>query len=346
MGEPKIGVKRQVKPWWAIAAVGAALVVFVGIWLVVGNRRLDREFAGPRHTKVHRSNEWKRANDLCRRLNAAGTNYAITGMDDSALACFHEVLRIAEKQGIPDRMAACYQDMSNVFDYKGMPESVRFYMGAAIALNRASGKREKEIAGGLLEEGTFRFNSLGDLDSGKVLLEEALAESRSKGDSKDEAGALNNLGLLQATLKHYDSALVLLESCAAVSRVAKDQATEAGCLHSIALLYMRRDRLDDAEPRLLKSIEAAHAGGLIGEEASALFDVALIRAEKDDYELAQVNVEQALKLYERAGDNGGMNACRSFLADLIDAQRWKHRSQSLDSLIEKYKHKSSSNAGI
>jgi tetratricopeptide (TPR) repeat protein len=333
MESPKPAVRRPLKPWLVFAVVGAAVVVFAGIWLAVGNRKLDREFAGPRHTRVHRSKEWKRANELCRRLNAAGTNYAVTGMLDSALACFHEVLRIAEEQGIPERMAACYQDMSNVFDYKGMPESVRFYMGAAIALNRASGKRY-DIAGGLLEEGTFRFNTLGDLDSGKVLLEKALAESRSKGDSKGEAAAFNNLGKIQATLEHYDSARVLLESCAAKSHAVKDASGEASALHSLALLYLRRDRSEDASKWLLKTLEVAHAGDIIGEEAPALFELALIRADKEEYELAQVSVEQALKLYERAGDNGGMNACRAFTADLIDAQRWKHRSAAFDSLLE------------
>ena len=62
------------------------------------------------------------------------------------------------------------------------------------------------------------FSSLGDIDSGRVLLEKGLAECRGMSDHKGEAIALYNLGSLQATLRHYDSAQVLYESCVVVSR--------------------------------------------------------------------------------------------------------------------------------
>jgi tetratricopeptide (TPR) repeat protein len=334
MDSPNPTARREVKPWVVFAAVGAAVVIFAGIWLVVGNRKLDRQFGAVGRPKASHGKEWNRANTLCRRLNMAGNSYAVAGMYDSALSCYREALRIAEKQANTERMAASYQNISNVFDYKHLPESVRFYMNAAIALNRLS-RRPNRAVGDLFEEGTFRFNSLGDVDSGKVLLEKALVESRKRGNRWTEAAALNNLGLLQATLKRYDSARVLFESCAAVGRVIKDRATEAGAFHNLALLYMRRDRLDAARPWLLKTIEVAHAGELVGEEASALFDMALIRAEDGEYEIAQLNVEQAMKLFERAGDNGGVNRCRYFLDELIEAQRWKHRVRSLDSLFER-----------
>ncbi len=345
MDSPNPTVRRQVKPWVVFAAVGAALVMFAGIWLVVGNRKLDREFAGRHGAKARHGKEWKRTNGLCWRLNMAGNSYAESGMYDSALACYREVLRISQEEGLADRMAAAYMNISNVFDCLHVPESVSFYMNTATALSRLSRKSSKVI-GTLFDQGTFRFSALGDYDSARVLLEKALAESRGKNDRWGEAAALHNLGLIQATLKHYDSARVLLESCATESHVLKDAAGETGALYSLGMLCLRRDRPDDAKEWLLKAVEAAHAGDIVGEEADALFQLALIRAEQDEYELAQVNVEQALKLYERAGDSDGVSRCRSFLDDLIDVQRWKHRSKALDSLIERNKHKSNANPGI
>ncbi len=345
MGEPETDGKRQVKLWVVIVALGAAAVIFGGIWLTVGNRRLDREFGRAHSAKARHTKAWSRTNGLCRRLNMAGNSYARAGMYDSALTCYREVLRISQEEGLANRMAAAYADMSNVFDCLQMPESVRFYMNVATALSRLSRKSSKVI-GTLFDQGTFRFSALGDYDSARILLEKALAESRDKGDRWGEAKALHNLGLIQATIKHYDSAVVLLESCAAESRDLKDAAGEAGALYNLGMLCLRRDRPDDARRWLLKAVEAAHAGEIVGKEADALFQLALIRADQDEYELAQVNVEQALKLYERAGDSDGVSRCRDFLYDIIEAQRWKHRNKAIDSLIEKYKHKSSTKAGM
>jgi tetratricopeptide (TPR) repeat protein len=330
MGE-LTSAKRQVKPWVVIVAVATAVVVFGGIWLVVGNMRLRRVFGRPHHVKVHHSKEWRSTNSLCYRLNRVGCQFAAAGKHDSALTYFREAARLALSEGITDRLAASYQDISNEFDYRHMPESVRFYLDAATALNRGSGRKAK-VTSSLLEEGTFRLNS-GDVDSGKVLLEEVVTLARAAGNKSTEAVALFNLGTLEGTLGHYDSARALLESCAAVSRVIKDQATEVGALGNIAWLCWRRDQLDETKAWLLKAIEAAHAGALFSDEATALYDLALIRADDGDYGLAQVNVQRAMALFQSVGDNGGVDDCRHLLRSVADAQRWQHR-QGLDSLLQ------------
>lgn len=337
---------RRVKPWVAVVAVCAAFVILGGVWFVVSSHRADREFSRPGHGHelVHHSKAWTRANGLCRRLNMVGNGYASRGMYDSALTCYREVLRISQEEGLGDRMAAAYTNISYVFDDWRMPESARFYMHAAMALDQLS-KKPGKVMNSLLEQGTYRFSVLGDYDSAAVLLGKALAESRSRGDTTGEVGALCNLGILQGTLKHYDSAKVLLESCAAKSHMHKDATTEASALNNIAMMYLRRDRTSEAKQWLIKAIDAAHAGDIIGEEAPALFHLGLIRADAGDYELAQASVEQALKLYERAGDQDGIGRCRDCLDALIEAQRWKHRNKVLDSLFEEYKHQSGSNPG-
>ena len=335
MGE-LTSTKRRVGPWVAIAVVASTVAVFGGIWLVVGNVRLTRVFGRPHHVKVHHSKEWRNNNSLCYRLNHAGCLFSAAGKYDSALTCFREAARLAQSEGITDRLAASYQDISNVFDYMNMRESARFYLDAATALNRGSG-RKINVTDALLEAGTFRLNS-GDLDSSKVLLEEALTRARAAGNKWTEAVALGNLGSLEDALGHYDSARALLESCAAVSRIIKDRATEVGTLRNLAGLYWRQDRLDDAKSWLLKVVEAAHDGALPGEEAWALYDLALIRADNGDYGLAQVNVQRAMALFQSVGDNGGIDDCRHLIRSVADAQRWQHR-QSLDSLLQERRAK-------
>jgi tetratricopeptide (TPR) repeat protein len=331
MGEPT-RAGRQVKPWVAVVAILAALVVFSAVALTVGIWRLDREFGRPRRAAAANVPD-VRANDLAMKLNIAGNSYVAAGMHDSALFCYRAALRIAEKGGALQRMVASYQNISGIFDYKDMPESARHYMNLAAALNRSL-RRPRRMQGGLVEQGSFRVRQLGDIDSGRVLLEKGLTQARATGDRRSEAMALNSLASLQGMLRHYDSAQALYESCVVVSRAANDPFTETWALHSLALTWLRRDRLDSAEQWLQKAVESAHEGGVVGEEASSLFDMACIRAEQGDLELARVNAEQAFKLYEQAADNGGMNACRNLLAELEDAARSECRERMLDSLLE------------
>ena len=170
-------MRRHVTPWVVIVAVAAAMVFFGGIWFVVGNRKADREFSRPGSVRIGRRVPPGRSNSLCRRLNMAGNSYAIRGMFDSALTCYREVLRISQEDGLNDRMAAAYTNISNVFGDLQKPESARFYMNAAMALDRLSRKPGK-VMNSLLEQGTYRFSVLGDYDSAIVLLEKALAESQ------------------------------------------------------------------------------------------------------------------------------------------------------------------------
>jgi tetratricopeptide (TPR) repeat protein len=335
MGE-STSAKRQVKPWVIAVVLASAVVVFGGIWYVVSLRKMDREFVRPDGHAVRHGKAWTRANGLCRRLNMVGNRYAIRGMYDSALTCYREVLRVAQEEGLADRMAAAYNNISNVFDYLCMPESVRFYMNAASALDQLSRKPGK-VMNSLFEQGTFQLSALGNYDSATVLLEKALAESQTKGDTIGMAAALCNLGTVQMARKHYDSAEVLLEGCAQMSRVVKDAASEAMAFNNLAMLSLKRDRPQEAKSWLLKAVEAAHAADVIGQEAPALFYLALIRAGEGDYELAQINVEQALRLYERAGDRDGTRRCRDYRDELVNAQRWRERSKSCDSLIDKHK---------
>jgi tetratricopeptide (TPR) repeat protein len=334
MGEPP-GAKRQVKPWVAIVATVAALVFFGAIWLTVGIWKLDREFGRARRVATANAPD-VRANDLAMKLNIAGNSYVAAGMHESALVCYREALRIAEKGGATKRMVASYQNISGIFDHRDMPESARYYMNLATALNRSL-RRPRNMKGGLIEQGTFQVFQLGDIDSGRVLLEKGLEQTRIAGDRRNEAMALNSLASMQGMLRHYDSAQVLYESCVSICRIIEDRVAETWALHSLALTWLRRDQLDSAKQWLLAAIESAHEGGVVGEEASSLFDIACIRAEQGDLGLARVNAEQAFKLYEQAADNGGMNACRSLLAELEDTERSEYRGRMLDSLLEQRK---------
>jgi tetratricopeptide (TPR) repeat protein len=282
--------------------------------------------------------EIARANELCRNLNIAGNSYARAGMFDSALVCYREALRIAEKYSLTERMAASYQDISNLFDLLNEKESTEFYLKRAVALRRLSRKKGDQLVD-LLEQGTFRFRNLGDLDSGKVLLEKALKEARAAGNYHTEAVALNNLGLLHTTLENYDSATALFQAAVTASHHIRDWSTEAGALHNIANIYILRDQTAQALPWLFKAMEAAHNGELFADEASALRDAALLRMEKGQFKLARVHLQKAQELYQKIGDYQGVAECRFYLDLLADIERFRHRYQVLDSCIKEMRRR-------
>jgi tetratricopeptide (TPR) repeat protein len=332
-----------VKPWVAVVAIAGAVVIFGTVALVVGNKRLDREFgATGRRSAAQRA--YSHADRLAMKLNMAGSSYAAAGMYDSALACFRLALRVAESTGNTRRMAACYSNISYMFDYKNMPESVRFYTDAAVALNRVSRKPDRTI-GDLVDMGTFEFATYGNLDSGRVLLEKGLAECLKRGDYGRAELALGNLGSLHAMKGNCDSARVLFESSATLSRALGNRADEAHAMYGIAQVYISRDRSDSAKPWLLKAISIAHSGGIAVIEAQALYDLAVIRAGQGDIDLAAVNVEAARSLFLVMADNDGVGRCRSLQDALIQERRSKNRSRAIDSLLDNQKQESRKRLG-
>lgn len=318
--------------------VAAALVLLGGgAWLLL---RIGPTGMLPRLFRAGRddSRELDQANSLCRNLNVAGNRYARSGRFDSALSCYREALRIAEKHALTARMAASYQDISNVFDFMNEPESTGYYLGKATALRQLSRRRSDQIST-LLEWGTFRFRNLGDLDSGRVLLEGALSLCRRSGDFWTEGVVLNNLGALHAALEDYDSARVLYQAAAAASHRVSDRATEAGALHNLARICLLRDDQEAALAWLFKAMEVAHAGELFSDEIAALRDAALIRMETRRFNLARVHLEKAIELCKKIRDYDAMAECRFCLDLLQDVERFKRRVQALDSCFQQLRNR-------
>jgi len=289
---------------WAALVIIAVVVITTGVgWFYMRKNLGNHQAQG--------KNDFEHINNLCWGLNLAGNKYAQAGMFDSALACYREALRIAEKYALSERMAASYLDISHVYDYLHEPESTEFYLRKANALYRVTRKKSGKLTT-LLEEGTFRFHDLGDIDSAKVLLEKALAEARRTANPWTECVALHNLGRVQFTLNNYDSAISLFKAAAEVSNRCYDRSTETGSYLNLAYINCKRHKLDEALDYLIKAMRVAHDAELIGDEACALLNAGIIRMEKKQYKLARMHLERARDLYQKINDEEGVDECRFF----------------------------------
>jgi len=312
-----------------------AIIAVVVITTGLGWFYLRKNFG---NHKARGKNDFERINNLCWELNLAGNRYAQAGMFDSALTCYREALRIAEKYALSERMAASYLDISHVYDYLNQPESTEFYLRKANALYRITRKKGGKLAT-LLEEGTFRFQNLGDIDSGKVLLEKALAEARRTANLWTECVALHNLGRVQITLDNYDSAISLFKAAAEVSNRCQDRPTETGSYLNLAYIYCKRHKLDEALDYLIKAMRVAHDAELIADEACALLNAGIIRMEKKQFKLARMHLERAQELYQKINDEEGVDECRFYRYLLWEMESNNRPFKSSDSTFEALRRK-------
>lgn len=316
---------------WAVIVIVAVAVIGTGLgWFV-----LRKSLFNP---KAREKMDIERANNLCWDLNVAGNRYAQAGMFDSALACYREALRIGEKYALSERMAASYLDISHVYDYLNQPESTEFYLKKASALHRVTRKKSPKVVT-ILEEGIFRFQNLGDIDSGKVLLEKALAEARRNENFWSECVALCNLGRVHIVLDNYDSALSLFKAAAEVSNRCHDHSTEAGSYLNLAYINCKRHKLDEALDYLIKAMRVAHDAELIADEACALLNAGIIRMEKKQFKLARMHLERAQELYQKINDEEGVDECRFYRYLLQEIEASNRPFQSSDSTFEALRRK-------
>ena len=321
MGEAETGLRKQVGPSITIAVVIATVALIPAVWL--GATRLSRARAVQRAGRRHppRSEQWVRANNLAARINVAGNAYAGHERYDSALSCYRDVLRIAAKYDLPDRAAASYLDIGGVYVHLDEPESAKLYYHRSDSVLRAIGKPSLR-GGSTLNEGTYRFSMLGDLDSAEKLLKSGLLTSRRNGNQWDEALAVQNLGSLHGAREQYDSAAYYFRLALDLARHLKDLNGEAEALDDLGLVWANRGRLDSALPFFVQAVEVAHNAGSTGAEARALADAGACRYRLGDAVLAEENLKQALEMYKSLGDGPGVGLCKFYLESARDARRW------------------------
>jgi tetratricopeptide (TPR) repeat protein len=317
----KTSLTRPVKP---VLAVVAALAVVVAVSALLVRTNVFGRWAAARGTHRHRldhGEQWTRANNLATALNVAGNAYARRGHYDSALSCYRDALRLAGKYDLKHRAAASYLDIGSVYTELHEPESARAYCWKSDSVQRAMGKRSLR-AGDDLNEGVLQFAVHGDLNSAERRLKIGLLRSRSSGRLNDEEVAVYDLGSIHGAREQYDSARYYYRLALALARRLKDRGREAEALDQLGLAWETAGRPDSALPYLQEAVTAARDAGSAVAEARALSDLGFCRFRTLDFELAKVNLELALGIYESLGNHQGAVVCQNYIELIRDNLRW------------------------
>ena len=141
----------------------------------------------------------------------------------------------------------------------------------------------------------------------------AARAARHLGDRRGEAGALNDLGVIQRTTGHYPDAAATLEQALAIYREVGDRPGQAGALNDLGVAL----RITGNYPRAAAALEEALAiyrdlGDQPGQ-ASVVHDLGALRRMTGNMAAAAAALEEALAIYRDLGDRPGQAGALNYL---------------------------------
>jgi tetratricopeptide (TPR) repeat protein len=238
------------------------------------------------------------ANYRCLRMNEQGITYARVGMTDSALACFHEALKLAEDSSLPERASASLQDIARVWEFRGEHDSARKYYDLAGQYMDTTSKAAKaDAAGTLMNKAAFLLSLPDKLDSARALLLEALALARQADDRRQAASIAFNLGTLYARQGKHDSAMALYSFSLEAGGPNPDNRAPA--LSSIARLLFMHGKFDSAFKVMSSALDLLPRTHDRATEADVLCDGGVLLGHMGQYAAARGCFERARDIYEQ-----------------------------------------------
>jgi tetratricopeptide (TPR) repeat protein/transcriptional regulator with XRE-family HTH domain len=129
----------------------------------------------------------------------------------------------------------------------------------------------------------------------------ALSAARRAGDRPGQAGALDELGLLQQLTGDYPAAIASLAEAAALYRDLGDRAGEVYALNHLGLVQTDTSDYPAAAASHRQALDLARDAGDRLAEAVSLTDLGMVQQLTGDYPAAEAGYERALALVREVG---------------------------------------------
>ncbi len=142
----------------------------------------------------------------------------------------------------------------------------------------------------------------------------ALAHPEARSATKERSESLLSLGSVEEIMGDVDAARSSFEAGLAIAREIGDSALVAEHLCRLAFVFYRRGEYRRVKDTAEQALEMADAIG--DPNLQALAHDRMAGAESVDHEAARLHYAEALRLYERAGNNSGINRIYNNLGDL------------------------------
>jgi tetratricopeptide (TPR) repeat protein/transcriptional regulator with XRE-family HTH domain len=158
---------------------------------------------------------------------------------------------------------------------------------------------------GALDELGLLQQLTGDYPAATATLTQAVALYRDLGDQPGQAYALNHLGLVQSEAGDWPAAMASHERALALARDAGDPLAEAVSLTDLALVQQLTGDFEPAAAGYQRALTLFRTIGSQFDEADVLCELGGVQRQTGDYAAATASQRQALELFRRIGDRLG-----------------------------------------
>ena len=174
-----------------------------------------------------------------------------------------------------------------------------------IALSAAREAGDRPGQAGALDELGLLQQLTGDYAAAVVTLGGAVELYHELGDRPGEGYALNHLGLVQSEVGDYPAAAASHRQALALARDAGDQLAEAVSLIDLAMVQSLTGDYPAAEAGYEQALALIRVVGSPFDEADALAELGMVRRLTGDYPAAAALQRQAFELFGQLGDRLG-----------------------------------------
>jgi tetratricopeptide (TPR) repeat protein/transcriptional regulator with XRE-family HTH domain len=173
------------------------------------------------------------------------------------------------------------------------------------ALSAAREAGDRPGQAGALDELGLLQQLTGDYPAAVASLGAAVALYRDLGDVPGEAYALNHLGLVQTETSDYPGAAASHRQALALARDAGDQLAEAVSLTDLGMVQQMTGDFAAAVAGYERALALVRIVGSEFDEGDVLCELGAVRRQTGDYAAAAACQHQALELFRRLGDRLG-----------------------------------------
>jgi tetratricopeptide (TPR) repeat protein/transcriptional regulator with XRE-family HTH domain len=173
------------------------------------------------------------------------------------------------------------------------------------ALSAARRAGDRPGQAGALDELGLLQQLTGDYPAATGTLAEAVGLYQDLGDKPGQAYALNHLGLVQQETGDYQDAVASHEQALALACAAGDPLAEAVSLTDLALVQQLMGDFGSAAAGYQRALTLFRAIGSVFDEADVLCELGGVYRQTRDYAAAADSQYQALELFRRIGDRLG-----------------------------------------
>jgi len=171
----------------------------------------------------------------------------------------------------------------------------------------SAARRAGDLPGqaGALDELGLLQQLTGDYPAAAATLAQAVTLYQDLGDRPGQAYALNHLGLAQQETGDYPAAMANHEQALALARAAGDPLAEAVSLTDLALVQQLTGDFAPSAVGYQRALALFRTIGSKFDEADVLCELGGVQRQTGDYEAAAASQHQALELFRRIGDRLG-----------------------------------------